>query len=393
MAHVSTGPARVVADLGNRFRGRLAGEGRLKMTAVTALGLFVAVRLCGGIVLALAAWSSGKRPLPLLGYSWDSVWYLRIATHGYDIQKNLAFFPLYPGLVRAVTALTPLDGIAAGLLVSWTAAAVAAYGIHRLGVLLYGPAVATALVVLWGVLPHSVVLSMAYTEPLLTAFAAWSLYSVLTGRWVWAGVLAALAGLSRPNGCAVTAAVLAGAAHEVWQKRGRGVTHRLWAGAVLSPLGWGGYVLWVGLRKGDPLGGYFAVQRRWGSRFDFGQGALRFTEHMMLHRARLVFPMALVIVVVSTVLFVLLILDRVPLPLVVYSGVLLLIALGGAGNGYFQCKPRFLLPAFPLLIVVARALVRTARARPWHATVVASALAGFSFVYGAFLVVVSRPAL
>jgi hypothetical protein len=32
---------------------------------------------------------------------------------------------------------------------------------------------------------------MAYTEPLLTACAAWALYAVLTGRWVGAGALGA----------------------------------------------------------------------------------------------------------------------------------------------------------------------------------------------------------
>jgi hypothetical protein len=350
-------------------------------------------------VLAVVCRSSGKRPLLLLGHSWDSVWYLRIAAHGYgftqytgsDIHNDLAFFPLYPALIRAFTAVTPFHAVAAGLLVSWTAAAAAAYGIHMLGLRLYGPAVATVLVALWGLLPHSVVLSMAYTEPVLTAFAAWSLYAVVTRRWVWAGALAALAGLSRPNGFAVAAAVLAAAAQEVWRTRGRGISPRLWTGAALAPLGWSGYVLWVGHRRGDPLGGYFTVQRLWGSRFDFGRGSLQLTKQMVLHGTQLLFPMTLMIVAAATVLFGLLLADRAPLPLVVYSGLLLVVALGG--SGFFECKPRFLLPAFPLLIVVARALVRTAKARPWHATVVASALAGLSFVYGAYLVVLARSPL
>ncbi|MFF7185782.1 hypothetical protein ACFZAR_11145 [Streptomyces sp. NPDC008222] len=400
MTDTRTIPAPAPPGPRNSDRVRPAGGGRqLPTTAAAALGLFLVARLCGGLVLALVARSAGKHPLLLLGHSWDSVWYLGIASHGYGltlrnstgVHCDLAFFPLYPGLVRAVTTLTPLGGVEAGLLVSWTAAVVAAYGIYRIGVRLHGPAVATALVALWGLLPHSVVLSMAYTEPVLTACAAWSLYAVLTRRWVWAGALAAFAGLSRPNGCSVAVAVLASAAHEVWRARGRGVSHRLWTGAALAPLGWSSYVLWVGRRRGDPLGGYFTVQRLWGSQFDFGHGALRFTEHMALHGTRLLFPMALVILGVSSVLFGLLIADRAPLPLVVYSGVLLVIALGG--SGFFESKPRFLLPAFPLLTVVARALVRTARARPWHATIVASALAGLSFVYGAYLVVLARSPL
>ncbi|NUS28374.1 MAG: hypothetical protein HOV92_29700, partial [Streptomyces sp.] len=56
---------------------------------------------------------------------------------------------------------------------------------------------------------------------------------------------------------------------------------------------------------------------------------------------------------------------------------------------FFESKPRFLLPAFPLLLPLARALVRTARARPWHAVAVTGALAGLSFAYGAYLVVLA----
>ncbi|MFI6563775.1 hypothetical protein [Streptomyces sp. NPDC050534] len=364
-----------------------------------ALGLFLAARLLSAAAVALVARATtGRNPFGLLGRSWDSLWYLGIAAHGYvptphlrpGVFSDLAFFPLYPALVRAVHTLTPLGGGAAGLLVSWTAAAVAACGIYAVGARLHGRAVAVALVLLWGLLPHSVVLSMAYTEPVLTAFAAWSLYAVLTGRWLWAGTLAALAGLARPNGVAVAAAVLAAAAYEMGRclRERRRVSHRLWTGAALAPAGWAAYVLWVGHRTGNLFGGYFQVQRLWGSRFDFGEGALKFVRHLLLQGDRLVFPMTMVIVAAAVVLYALLIADRAPLLLLVYSGVLLLIVLGG--SGYFESKPRFLLPAFPLLLPLARALARTARARPRHATVVVGALAGLSFGYGAYLVVLAH---
>ncbi|MET7474940.1 hypothetical protein ABZT17_11355 [Streptomyces sp. NPDC005648] len=392
MTHVSTLPRPSVTKPG-RPGTKARARPHPAVAMGTALGVFLAARLLGVAALALLAWRTGRHPLALLGRSWDSLWYLGIATHGYGhtlpsrpgvIYSDLAFFPLYPRLVRAVLAVTPLSGGAAGLLVSWTAAAVAACGIYAVGARLHGRAVGTALVLLWGLLPHSVVLSMAYTEPVLTAFAAWSLYAVLTGRWVWAGALATFAGLARPNGFAVAAAVLAAAAVEVWRRRGK-VTHRLWTGAALAPLGWSAYVLWVGHRQGDPLGGYFEVQRQWGSRFDFGRGSLQFVKRMLLHGDPFVSPMTLVIVATGVLLFALLLADRAPLPLVVHAGVLLVIAVGG--SGFFESKPRFLLPAFPLLIPLARALVRTARARPRHATVVVGALAGLSFVYGAYLVV------
>ncbi|MGN5379570.1 hypothetical protein ACQ4WX_26700 [Streptomyces lasalocidi] len=62
-------------------------------------------------------------PLALLGRSWDSVWYLGIAGHGYGhdlpspapgVHSDRAFFPLYPALVRALTAVLPLGGAPPG---------------------------------------------------------------------------------------------------------------------------------------------------------------------------------------------------------------------------------------------------------------------------------------
>ncbi|MGW3954920.1 hypothetical protein ACWEKM_29205 [Streptomyces sp. NPDC004752] len=404
MSHASSTLAPAAAAASQEPGPRERARTRLSPLTASgvALGVFAIARLAGIAVLAMAAWARDQQPLALLGRSWDSVWYLGIAAHGYGrtlffeptvIHSDLAFFPLYPALVRVVTALTPLGGGAAGLLVSWAAAGIAACGIHAVGARLYGPGVGITLVVLWGLLPHSVVLSMAYTEPVLTAFAAWSLYAVLAGNWMWAGGLATLAGLSRPNGIAVAAAVLAAAvceAYRIRRRRGR-FSHRLWTGAAVAPLGWTAYVLWVGRRKSDLLGGYFEVQRLWGSRFDLGRGSLHFVRGLLMQGNRLVFPMVLLIMVAAVLLYALLVVDRAPLPLLVYSGVLLLIALGG--SGFFESKPRFLLPAFPLLVPLARALVRTARARPWHATVVVCGLAGLSFGYGAYLVVIARTPL
>ncbi len=361
---------------------------------VLALGAFAAARCAGLAVLVAVARRTGQDTTALLGASWDARWYVGIAAHGYgrtlhfgpDVtHSDLAFFPLYPALIRAVTTVLPVGGGAAGLLVAWVCAALAAWGIFAIGAHLYDRRTATLLVALWGLLPHSIVLSMAYTEPVLTACAAWSLYAVLTGRLLWAGSLAALAGLARPNGFAVAAAVIVVAAFEVVRKRG---TRHTVLAALLAPTGWCAYVLWVGHRRGDLLGGYFAVQDGWGSHFDLGLASLSFTKRMLLTGDRFVFAAALVIVAAAVVLFALLIADRAPLALVAYSGVLLLIVLGG--SGFFESKARFLLPAFPLLIPLARALARTAKARPWHATVVVAALAGLSLSYGAYVVAVAK---
>jgi hypothetical protein len=156
---------------------------------------------------------------------------------------------------------------------------------------------------------------------------------------------------------------------------------------VLAPLGWLGYVACVAVRTGR-LDGYFAVQRGWGSEFDWGAFSAQYARNLVIGRAYLVSHVALVLVWAAVVLYAHLLVSRVPLPLAVYSGVLLFISLGG--TNYFQCKPRFLLPAFVLLLPVAHAL---ARARPRTALLVLSALGLTSAWYGTYLLTVSPYAL
>ncbi|MEU6664333.1 hypothetical protein [Streptomyces sp. NPDC046821] len=360
--------------------------------AAPALALYAAARLTGLVLAALVAvWTN--RPLEQLwtslGASWDSKWYMGIAQHGYGTvvvsrtpglsYNDMAFFPLYPALERAVATVLPVGTVTAGLAVAWLSAGAAAVGIYLVGERLYRRRVAVALVLLWGLLPHAIVETMAYSESLLTALAAFSLHAVLRRRWLWAGFLAMLAGLTRPNGLAVATAVLVGAALLLWRSGDARRDWRVWTGAAIAPLGWLGYVAWVGQRAGK-LFGYFRIQSNWGSRFDFGAGQLEFLKHVFMDRgtpAHLTYYMGAAVVLVGLVALVLFALDRPSLPVFVYALVLVIIAIGG--TKFYACKPRFLLPAFPLLIPAAIALTR---ARPRTAVVLVASVAMFSFVYG-----------
>lgn len=399
MSALSPAPASSRAGGPDR-RVRLPLQHRLLPGAAQALALFALIRVTGIAAIAVMNHRAGHPLFKGLAHSWDSRWYLHIAEYGYGtrahvlasgaVQRDWAFFPLYPGLIRALSTVLPITPGAAALLIAWTAAAVAAYGIYAIGYRLYGRAVATALVAVWAALPHSVVLDIAYTEPLLTALAVWSLYALMRGRWLWAGALAALAGLARPTGFAVAVAIGAVAVHQIIRCRGR-VPVGLWIGTAIAPLGWIGFMLWVGEHTGDLLGGYFTVQRAWDSRFDFGAGSLHFLKNLLLHGGRVVYPLSLVIVTAAVLLFCLLCIERAPLALIVYAGVLLLITVGGSGP--YASKPRFLLPAFPLLIPLARAFVRSWRVRPKHAFLLGVALAALSIVYGTYLMTASRTPL
>ncbi|WP_307541977.1 glycosyltransferase family 39 protein [Streptomyces sp. V3I8] len=380
-----TDPATSVAPPRPRPSWRRAAPALLGYAAVRALGL-----------VALAVWSAARdeSPLRLLSARWDSLWYTRVAALGYgyevrlpngDVHSNLAFFPLLPWLERAVSALCPLSYAQAGLLVSTVASLAAAWGIFAVADHVYGPRAGLCAVLLWAVLPVGIVQSMAYSESLFTALAAWSLFAVLTGRWPAAGLLASLAGLTRPVGAAVVAAVWVTAAASFVRERstpaGDGAPRWQRALAVLvAPLGAAGYVLWVGHRTGGGPLGYLDVQAGWRNGFDGGHAFARFVAGKFTSFPSALAGLGLLAGVGLLVwLYVVCVRQRQPLPLLVYAGTVTVLAL--CASSYFGSKPRLLLPAFPLLLPPALALagLRTSRSA-W----VLGGAAVASAVYGAF---------
>ncbi|WP_437114818.1 glycosyltransferase family 39 protein [Streptomyces longispororuber] len=355
--------------------------------AAPALLVYAGVRALGLAVLAAWAAAAGKSPHTLLSARWDSLWYTRVAEFGYgwevrlpdgSVHSNLAFFPLLPWLERLVSALTPLSYADAGLVVSAVASLCAAGGIFAVADHVHGRRAGVCAVALWAVLPVGVVQSMAYSESLFTALAAWSLYAVLTGRWVTAGALASLAGLTRPVGGAVVLALWVAAALAA-RRRGR-VEPRLALGVLLAPLGAAGYVLWVGHRTGGGLFGYLDVQRQWGNGFDGGYAFARFVGDKFTSVPGALAGLGLLAGVALLLwLYVVGVRQRQPLPLLVYSGVVLALALCAAG--YFGSKPRLLMPAFPLLLPLAVAI---ARLRTSRSALVIGGVAVVGAVYGAF---------
>ncbi|WRZ90989.1 hypothetical protein OHB54_19070 [Streptomyces sp. NBC_01007] len=355
--------------------------------AAPALLAYAAVRLTGLIALALWAHRRHHGVWPILAAQWDADWYLGIADHGYAHHlgtafdaNNLAFFPLYPVLVKAVAALTPGSRATTGLAIAVGGSFLAAWGVHAVGSHLHGRRVGVLLTVLWAALPVGLVEWMGYTESLFTAFAAWALYAVLTGRLLWAASLAALAGLTRPTGVAVAGAVAVTALLSLR----RGFSVRALAAAALAPAGWLAYVGWVGARLGR-WDGYFAVQRLWHNEWDGGAETVRRLREVLAQNSspELFLIMVTVTLLAAVVLYGLSAGDRQPLPLLVFTGMLLLIVLG-SGGVYFP-RARFLLPGFPLLLPAALHLARASRR---HRTLFLTAAVLGSAYCGAYMVLV-----
>lgn len=356
-------------------------------------GLYVLARLAGVIGVVLMA---RHADVDAFNYLWryDGRHYVEIARHGYDfswthkpdgglVNTDIAFFPLFPALTAAVAFVLPVGAPGAALLVAAVAGTAAAVAIGVVARETVGPRAAPVSVVLWAAAPHAVVLSMAYSESLFVALAAWCLLFVLRGRWLVAGALAAGAGLTRPTGAAVLLALVAAASVEMWRHRRVLLRPALAVAAAVAGLAVHPVWCWVEVGRWDA---YLVMQRDgWHSHFDAGAYEWRLLREMLTEQA----PNAVAVegtltLLVAALLTVVLVLERTRMPLVVYSATLLVLAVGTAG--YHQSKPRFLLPAFPLAIALAKMLtgLRTA-----SIAVLLAGLVAVSSWYGGWLLTVA----
>lgn len=202
------------------------------------------------------------RPLISMWARWDSGWYLNIATQGYnyliDRQSNVAFFPLYPSLMR-LFSLGSQDWevlIVTGWIISNAAALIAFYLLYRLILLDYGPRVGRYAVWLLAFFPTSLFLSVVYAEGLFLALTVAAFYAARKQRWLAAGLLGALSGVTRSVGVLIILPL----AWEWYQQRPR--RWRNAAPLALIPLGLGAYMLYLARNFGDPLA-FSATQAFW----------------------------------------------------------------------------------------------------------------------------------
>jgi hypothetical protein len=352
-------------------RAEPAWTARRLGTVLAPALIFLGIRELGLLVLTWMASRNGHTVSEALR-SWDGQWFLAIAGGGYagvpdglvdayghrTSETPLAFFPGYPTVVRWFAAVDGGGGIGlvtSALTVTIVSGVVCSYALARLGSHVRGgsPRAGLILVALFAATPMSIVLSMAYSEAMFCALAAWSLVGVLEKRWVLAGVCCAGAGVVRSTGAAVVLAVGLAVVVAIANRRDG---WRPWVGGLLAPVGLVGYLAWVGVRTGE-WNGWFALQERgWGTGFDGGAATVRFSLDALAD-ARSVLEVATVaLIVIAAVLLVIGIVRKVEWPLLVYgAGVL---AMDLASNGLMNSKARLMLPAFTLLIPVALALAK-----------------------------------
>jgi hypothetical protein len=203
---------------------------------------------------------------------WDSVWYLTVAHGGYDHQlARTEFFPLYPILMRCLGFVISSD-LVAGVLISLVSFAVAMVLLYRLAALELGASAARACLLLTAFFPMAWAFSAVYNESLFLALSLGCLLKARAGQWAWAGLLGAVASATRPEGVVLVVPLvlmflygprmdrvsIRGARTGLARLAPRFRPSREMAWLLLTPVGFGAFLLALALRGIDPLSTFHA---------------------------------------------------------------------------------------------------------------------------------------
>lgn len=201
---------------------------------------------------------------------WDALHYVNLADLGYSgyIEDGkhlfLVFFPLYPWLMRLVSALTG-NTMAAGLLISFLSYAGGCVYLCKLAAWELGEGAARRAVLFLSVFPYAFFFGGIMTESLFFLTTAAGLWYIRRHRWWLAGLFGILAAMTRMHGILLIGAAVA----ELLEHRGRfdwrEILRRLPV-LLLPVLGTAVYLLLNRQVGGDPFA-FTVMQEHWSQGF------------------------------------------------------------------------------------------------------------------------------
>ena len=132
---------------------------------------------------------------------WDGVWFIKIASNGYAVNDgSVAFFPLYPLLMRWLSIPAGDNFVVSGLLISWISYFVAMWLLYRLVARDFGDRVAYRSVLFISIFPTAFFWQSVYSESLFLMLSIACIMWAREERWKLAGVAGLLAVLTRSAG-------------------------------------------------------------------------------------------------------------------------------------------------------------------------------------------------
>lgn len=190
---------------------------------------------------------------------WDSYWYKSISEEGYQYQTdgkmyNIAFFPVYPYLIKFITSFN-IPFSAAGTLINHVALLGAMLILFGWIKNLYDGPTAIWTVIVTAFFPYSLFCSLVYTEGLFLLFTILSLRAFDSKRYYLALIAGILATATRGPGIALVLAFL----FTAYFKK---LPLKAYITMFFVPIGLFSYSLFCYIQFGDPIA-YSTVQIAW----------------------------------------------------------------------------------------------------------------------------------
>ena len=265
-------------------RGALASDA-VRAAIPTMLSTRVGVLLVGFLAVVMfgyradvpVPWRVYENELLNLPARWDTGWYMGVAIEGYhwmpsrtSIQQNIAFFPVYPMLMRYLSLFFGREVMWTGVLVSWAAFFWALIYLHRFARERFDRDVAQTATMLLASYPFALFFSTAYTESLFLLTIVAACYHFERNELWQAACWGLVAGLTRPNGCVLSIPLALLAIRPLWPITVRQMRVRDWIGiadrlavAALPGIGMLVYSTYIYFLTGHPFQ-WAAQNAAWG---------------------------------------------------------------------------------------------------------------------------------
>lgn len=174
---------------------------------------------------------------------WDALWYVRIVSQGYQSGNGTtAFHPLYAWLATPLSRIGFNPGFSL-LVVSSVCTLLLLYYLKRLGELDLSREDSQNSVLLFFFFPLSFILFAPYTESLFLLCSVICIYYARRRKWWMAGLMGALASLTRQQGVFLVIPMI----WELWEENKQSirslVTH--WRKLIYIALCPGGLLFWI----------------------------------------------------------------------------------------------------------------------------------------------------
>ncbi len=203
--------------------------------------ILVLVAIFATFFISFIGFTMSKNAFPSLleiWNQWDTRHYIEIAKNGYQnfsgSEFNIAFFPLYPALIKIFTLIFR-DYVLSALLVANIAYIAASVFLYKLVLKDFSEKIAFRTVFYLSIFPAAYFLHAGYCGSLLLFLSIASLYYARKEKWFWAGSLGLLASLTKITGVILLPVLLI---EYLFQRKFRLKdikTNILWLG--LAPLG------------------------------------------------------------------------------------------------------------------------------------------------------------